>query len=61
MQDSPLLIADVARRLGVSRTRTVHLDGVLEPVRTPNGTRIYSASKVDFVAGQRAVQKAASR
>lgn len=54
----PLLISDVAERLGISRTQTVRLDTTLEPVKTPRGVRVYSRCRVDELAGERAVRKA---
>lgn len=57
MKKQPLLTQDVANRLGVSATRVHDLDDVLQPVRTPNGTRIYSAERVDAVAAERRGRK----
>lgn len=54
----PLLIADVAAQLGVSKSRVNALDDKLCPERTPNGTRIYRQDVVDEYAGARAVTRA---
>lgn len=55
----PLLIRDVADIYGVSVSRIVALDDVLSPARTPRNVRVYSADRVDFVAGQRLARRAA--
>ncbi len=47
------LLADVARLLGVSRSRVHALDDRLNPLRTPNGTRIYTQAAIDHEIGFR--------
>jgi DNA-binding transcriptional MerR regulator len=54
----PLLAGDVAAQLRVSARRVHQLEHVLQPVRTPGGTRVYSAERVDELCGYRAARKA---
>lgn len=57
-----ILTADTAKILKVSpeRVRQLHAAGILHPIRTPNGTRIFSRSEVLAVRARReAARKAA--
>lgn len=56
---TPYLVDDVSRLLGVSRSRVIALDSRLNPLRTPNGTRVYDRAAVDYVAAQRLAARAA--
>lgn len=47
------LVDDVARALGISRSRVIALDSKLNPTRTPSGVRVYTRESVDFEIGQR--------
>jgi DNA-binding transcriptional MerR regulator len=57
-----ILTADTAKILKVSpeRVRQLHAAGLLHPIRTPNGMRIFSRSEVLALRDQReATRKAA--
>lgn len=50
----PLLIADVAARLGVSKSRVAALDTRLQPEKTPGGVRIYREDAIGAELARRA-------
>jgi DNA-binding transcriptional MerR regulator len=57
----PLTVIHAAERLGVSRTRVIQLDPVLQPRRSETGVRLYRADAIDRVARTRAARRGGSK
>lgn len=52
-EPAPLTLADVRRRLGLSRARVIQLDEILRPTRGAGGYRFYDAARVEALAAER--------
>jgi hypothetical protein len=50
---APIYVADVARVLGVGRTRVLQMDAVLQPTRDAQGRRVYTAERLAIVVARR--------